>query len=262
MSYSQTHPIAEPAAAPRDRRMRLAFRLGAMLRAGTLTLVLPDGSRRRFAASPEPSATVLLHDRRAISRMLTGGNIGAAEAYIAGWWSTPDLHAVMALAAANDAAWEVALRGRPWVRVLTRLLHRMRPNTRGGARRNIAAHYDLGNAFYAEWLDAGMTYSAARFSAPEQALESAQQDKMHHLCALLGLRPGMRVLEIGCGWGGFAELAARAYGVQVVALTLSPAQLAHAQARIAGSDIAGQIEFRLQDYRDVSGRFDRILKRQ
>ncbi len=258
MSYSQTHPLAEPAAAPRDRRMRLAFRLGAMLRAGTLTLVLPDGSRRRFAASPEPSATVLLHDRRAISRMLTGGNIGAAEAYIAGWWSTPDLHAVMALAAANDAAWEAALRGRPWVRVLTRLLHRMRPNTRGGARRNIAAHYDLGNAFYAEWLDAGMTYSAARFSAPEQALESAQQDKMHHLCALLGLRPGMRVLEIGCGWGGFAELAARAYGVQVVALTLSPAQLAHAQARIAGSDIAGQIEFRLQDYRDVSGRFDRI----
>jgi cyclopropane-fatty-acyl-phospholipid synthase len=168
------------------------------------------------------------------------------------------MRAVMALAAANEAEWMAMLNGSPWMRALNKIMHRLRPNTRKGAKRNIVDHYDLGNDFYARWLDPTMTYSSALFTEAGQSLESAQLAKIHRLCRQLALAPGMRLLEIGCGWGAFAEVAARDYGAKVVGITLSPSQLAYAQARIARAGLQDRVEFRLQDYRDVPESFDRI----
>ena len=247
------------AAPPRDRWLRLALKLASMIRCGRLTVVLPDGSVHRTIAPHEgPEATVVLKDRLAIRRLVMGGNIGLAEAYIDGQWETPDLGAVMALAAANEAEWEDLLAGSPWMRMVNAVLHKLRPNTRKGAQRNIVEHYDLGNEFYATWLDPSMTYSSALFTSPEQSLEDAQLAKIHRLCQSIDLRPGMSLLEIGCGWGAFAEVAARDYGARVVGVTLSPSQLAYGRERIARAGLQDQVELRLQDYRDVPETFDRI----
>jgi cyclopropane-fatty-acyl-phospholipid synthase len=243
---------------PRDRRLRLALRMAAMIKVGQITVILPDGSTHRVAVTPEPAATMIIKDPRAVTRLMTGGSLGLAEAYIDGQWESPDIRAVMALAAANEAEWDATLQGRPWVRAAQRMLHWLRPNTRRGARRNICEHYDLGNAFYEQWLDPGMTYSAALFETPTQSLEAAQTAKITRLCVALELRPDMRVLEIGCGWGSFAEIAARDFGVSVVGVTLSPAQLELARQRIAQAGLGGQVELRLQDYRDVPESFDRV----
>jgi len=243
---------------PRDRRSRLALRLARRLAVGTLTLTLPDGGTHRFAATASPSATLRIHDARALTRLALRGRLGLAEAYLDGMWDSPDLRGLMTLAVANEDAWLATMRGSRWARAGAWLLHRLRPNTRDGARRNVVEHYDLGNVFFSAWLDAGMNYSAAVFDDPAKTLEQAQLTKLHRMCRMLGLRPGMRVLEIGCGWGGFAELAARDYGARVVAITLSPSQLAFARERIARAGLGDQVELRLQDYREVSGTFDRI----
>jgi cyclopropane-fatty-acyl-phospholipid synthase len=244
--------------APRDRRLRLALRMAAMIRVGQITVILPDGSTHRVAVTAEPAATMIIKDPRAATRLMTGGSLGLAEAYIDGLWESPDIRAVMALAAANEAEWDATLQGRPWVRAAARALHWLRPNTRRGARRNIMEHYDLGNDFYRQWLDPSMTYSSALFETSAQSLEAAQAGKIHRLCQALGLQPGMRVLEIGCGWGGFAEVAARDYGADVVGVTLSAAQLAYGTQRMALAGLGHRVELRLQDYRDIPGRFDRV----
>jgi cyclopropane-fatty-acyl-phospholipid synthase len=257
--YAQVDDVPQGRnAPPRDRRLRLLLKVAELIRVGTLTLVAPDGTTHRIVASPEPAATLVIRDARAVTRLVTGGSLGWAEAYLDGLWESPDIRAVMALAAANEAEWTPLLRGRPWMRALAWIAHRLRPNTRRGASRNIVAHYDLGNDFYRLWLDPSMTYSSAVFAEPAEALEVAQARKMRLLCERLGLRPGMRVLEIGCGWGGFATVAAREFGAQVVGLTLSPSQLEFARARIAEAGLSDRVELRLQDYRDVPGRFDRI----
>jgi cyclopropane-fatty-acyl-phospholipid synthase len=243
---------------PRNRWLRLALRLAAMIKVGTLTVVMPDGSSHRVSASEAPVATIVLKQPLAVRRLVIGGSLGLAEAYIDGLWDSPDILGVMEVAAANEAEWEQMLNGRPWVRVISRIAHALRPNTRGGARRNIIEHYDLGNEFYASWLDPSMTYSAAYFAGRDDTLEAAQQHKIHRMCQMLRLSPGMRLLEIGCGWGGFAEVAARDYGVSVVGITLSPSQLEYGQARIERAGLASRVELRLQDYRDVTGTFDRI----
>jgi cyclopropane-fatty-acyl-phospholipid synthase len=259
MSGTQATMTALPSAAPRDRWLRLALKLAGVIRCGHLTVVLPDGSAHRVNAPHEgPEATVVIKDRTAIRRLVTGGNIGLAEAYIDGLWETPDLRAVMALAAANEAEWLAMLAGNRWMRIVNSILHRLRPNTRKGAKRNIVEHYDLGNEFYAQWLDPTMTYSSALFETPEQSLTEAQFAKIHRLCRAIDLQPGMTLLEIGCGWGAFAEVAARDYGARVVGVTLSPSQLAYGQDRIARAGLSGQVELRLQDYRDVTERFDRV----
>jgi cyclopropane-fatty-acyl-phospholipid synthase len=244
---------------PRDGRLRLALRAAQMIRTGTLTVVLPDGTAHRVVKSAEPSATIVIRDPRAVTRLFTGGSLGLAEAYLDGLWDSPEIRGVMAVAAANEAEWLEMLKGRPWIRAASKLLHKLRPNTRRGARKNISEHYDLGNDFYQHWLDPSMTYSSALFAGTQETLEGAQLRKMRRLCDVLGLKPGMTVLEIGCGWGSFAELAAREYGVSVVGITLSAAQLDYARARVAGTDVESRIEFRLQDYRDVRGCFDRIV---
>jgi 2-polyprenyl-3-methyl-5-hydroxy-6-metoxy-1,4-benzoquinol methylase len=260
MSQTQSTTMTDLAGPrPRDGRLRLALRLAKMIRTGTLTVVLPDGSSHRVVKSPEPSATIVIKDPRAVTRLVTGGSLGLAEAYLDGLWDSPEIRGVMAVAAANEAEWLEMLKGRPWVRAASKLLHKLRPNTRKGAKRNIAEHYDLGNDFYEAWLDPSMTYSSALFAGSQETMEGGQLRKIRRLCDVLGLKPGMTVLEIGCGWGSFAELAAREYGVSVVGITLSPAQLAYAKARIAGTEIEGRVEFRLEDYRDVRGHFDRIV---
>lgn len=246
-------------AAPLPRRYRLALELAGLIRAGELRLVLPDGSTHRVrGARPGPSAEVRLVSPRAIRRFAIGGSLGWAEAYLDGDWSTADLRAVMMLAAANEAEWEAVLRGRPVIRWLSRLVHAFKPNSRRGARRNIAAHYDLGNDFYAAWLDPTMTYSSAEFSAPDETLEQAQRRKVRNLLDALALAPGARLLEIGCGWGHLAEMAAREHGARVVALTLSHAQAEAARTRIAAAGLADQVEIRIQDYRDVTETFDAV----
>jgi len=243
---------------PRNRWLRVALRMAEMIRVGTLTVVLPDGRTQRVVRTAHPAATVVIKDARAAKRLILGGSLGLAEAYVDGLWESPSIRDVMTLAAENEAQWVQILNGRPWMRFISRLAHRLRPNTRQGARRNIIEHYDLGNDFYTAWLDPSMAYSAALFDHPGEDLEAAQTRKMHRLCTMLGLQPGMRVLEIGCGWGGFAEIAARDYGCHVVGVTLSPSQLDYATARIAAAGLADRVEFRLQDYRDTTGTFDRI----
>ncbi len=233
-------------------------RLVGRLERGTLVVELPHGGRLLFESdTPEPQARIVMHRWRALRRLLVAWDLGLAEGYIAGDWSTPDLVAVLRLAAENCGLSEPrSPLGLP--RILPRIRHALNRNTRRGSRRNIAAHYDLGNAFYEHWLDAGMNYSSALFAGPEQGLEAAQEAKLDRIVELLEVRGGETVLEIGCGWGALAErLLAR--GSSVTGITLSFEQLAYARRRLLGEVTHGACDIRLQDYRDVRGEWDRIV---
>jgi cyclopropane-fatty-acyl-phospholipid synthase len=244
---------------PRDRRLRLALHLAKSIQVGVLTLELPDGSQHRFeGAQPGPHATMIIKHPSMITRLMFGGTFGLCEAYLAALWDSPNVTDMLHLGIANDAAFTELLRGKPLKRFASWLMHRLRDNTRKGARRNIAEHYDLGNDFYGTWLDPSMTYSSALFTPGVSALDEAQAQKYRAMCQALELQPGMTVLEIGCGWGGFAELAAREFGVHVTGITLSREQLAYAQARILRAGLADKVTLRLEDYRDTVGTFDRI----
>jgi cyclopropane-fatty-acyl-phospholipid synthase len=226
---------------------------------GALTLVLPDGRRLRFRGRQAgPDAEWRFNDPRAAGAFFTGGAVAWAEAYMDGLWDTPDLEALIEFFAKNDPAIEEMLQGKWWYRALRRAQHLLRRNSKRGSKRNIAYHYDLGNDFYAAWLDPSMTYSAAVFGSGNDSLERAQGTKYRQLAELMQLAPGQRVLEIGCGWGGFAELAARDYGAKVTAITVSKEQFDYAGARIQKAGLAEKVEVRLQDYREVPGTFDRI----
>ena len=255
----QTIAVASDGPPPRDRRLRFLLHMARQIRVGTLEIVLPDGTLHRAAATLAPCARIVIKHPSAVTRLAAGGTLGLSEAYLDDLWESPDLRAVMLLATANEAEWDDALYKRRLAGLIAKLLHVLRPNSRRGARRNIEDHYDLGNDFYRTWLDQTMTYSAAWFGEDvSMPLEHAQLRKIHRLCQSLRLAPGMRVLEIGCGWGGFAEVAARDYGCTVVGLTRSPAQLEFAQARMTAAGLDTRVELRLQDYRDVEGTFDRI----
>jgi len=246
-------------AKPRDKRLQLGLQLAHLVRVGHLTVRLPNGDNHSFAGSePGPTATLVINDPRTIAKTIYSGSLGFAEAYLKGWWDSPALTDMLLLGTANEASWDAQINGKPWMRFLSKIMHRLRPNTRSGAQRNIADHYDLGNDFYALWLDPSMTYSAALFGNTTNSLEAAQQNKMRRVCEQLQLAPGKKLLEIGCGWGGFAELAAREYGVEVVAITLSREQLCYATKRIADAGLADKVTIKLQDYRDVQGSFDAI----
>lgn len=239
---------------------RLLDVLAGGLLMGELTVDLPDGGHRVYRGrSAGPQAAIRLHRARALRRMAMGGAIGVAESYMDGDWDSPDITALLELGDRNDQALD-GCRGHALARWAAWARHRLNDNSRRGSRRNIQAHYDLGNDFYQAWLDPGMTYSAALFApdVPPDDLEQAQYAKYRALARDLDLRPGMRVLEIGCGWGGFARLAAREFGTRVVGITLSREQHAYARARVAAEGLADQVEIRLQDYRDVPGRFDAI----
>jgi cyclopropane-fatty-acyl-phospholipid synthase len=246
------------------RRASLSGRFLAVLleriAVGRLEVIAPNGeSIGHQAATPGPAATLVLHRWRALRRLLFGGDLGFAEAYMDGDWSSPDVPSLIEFAARNQSALGKSIEGLGLLKPLNRLLHRSRANTRAGSRRNIEAHYDLGNEFYAAWLDGGMTYSSALFTAPGMSLEDAQAAKLARVTDLLGLAGGERVLEIGCGWGGLAEHLIRAAGCHVTGITLSPAQLAHARARLARAGMADRADMRHEDYRDTEGTFDRIV---
>ncbi len=228
---------------------------------GTLDLQLPNGQQLQLGKVQEgaPRAEIRLNSFRPLRRLLQGGQLGMAESYMAGEWDSPDLVALMRWALGNERQMPDLSNGKLWLRLLNRLLHLRRANTKRGSRRNIAYHYDLGNDFYRLWLDPSMTYSSALFSSAEQSLFEAQQQKYRRIAQMLDLQPGQQVLEVGCGWGGFAELAATEFGARVHGITLSQEQLQFAQQRIAEAGLSEQCSFSLTDYRDLDGQFDHIV---
>ncbi len=232
-------------------------RLDERLELGGIEVTLPDESRRRIGfRSDGPVAVVRLHSWMPLVRLATSGSVGWYKAWAAGEWSSPDPVPLCALFMANAVALGDVARAKGPMRWINSLDHRMRDNGPARARRNIAAHYDLGNDFYAAWLDPSMTYSAARF-APGDDLEAAQYRKIALLLDRLDLKPGDRLLEIGCGWGTLAIEAAKR-GVEVVGLTLSAEQKSWADAKVAKAGLSHRIDIRLQDYRQVSETFDAI----
>ena len=237
----------------------LLITLGRCLRAGSVLLELPDGTRHLFeGAEPGPSALLKVVRPRFVRRLLLGGHNGFAEAYVDGDFETDDLAAVIELGALNEAAWQRVVDGHPVMRFLNRLPHLLRVNSKGGSKRNIAYHYDLGNSFYEQWLDPSMTYSSAVFASPDDSLEAAQQNKYQAMAKLADLSPDHHLLEVGCGWGGFAAFAARETGCRVTAITISEEQYNYARQRVHLDGLAERVEIRRQDYRDVTGSFDRV----
>lgn len=229
--------------------------LAGKLAIGSLTVRLSSGRVETIqGACPGPHGEIVMSGGQAARALLLGGPVGFAEAYADGLWDSPDLAALMDLAARNQDALGDEVKGWRPLRWLDRLYHLRRANTRGGSRRNIAAHYDLGNAFYDLWLDPGMTYSSGLYETGQDSLEQAQDAKYARAAHLLDVKPGHTVLEIGCGWGGMAEHLTTRHGVAVTGLTLSTEQLAFAKARLKGV-----ADLRLQDYRDCGGTFDRIV---
>lgn len=243
----------------RDPRVALLRAVAARIGVGCLTILTPGGDRIvARAAIPGPDATLELHRWHAVRRLARGGAIGFAEAYMDGDWSSPDLPTLLELVALNLDRVTKRLHGIAPLRLLNRLYHLRHGNTRQGSRRNIAAHYDLGNAFYRLWLDAGMSYSSAVFARGDETLEAAQAAKNARIVELLDLKGGERVLEIGCGWGGLAERVAQSGAAEVAAITLSQEQHAYARARMRVADLADRVDVRLADYRDIGGVYDRI----
>jgi len=213
---------------------------------------LPDGSQRRFGPGGEPQAALRLLDWRVCAAALKSGDIGFAESWIAGHWSTPDLVTLLKLFIANRDAVEQVIYGTWWGRLAYRVKHLLNRNSRQGSRKNIHAHYDIGNPFYRLWLDETMNYSSAWFDCnPARPLPEAQRAKVRRALDECGLQPGQRLLEIGCGWGALAEMAAVDFGARVTGLTLSTEQLEYAQRRLTGAGVAAQGDLRLQDYRDL-----------
>ncbi len=245
-------PQTAPAAA------QWVLKLLSRLKHGCLEIVTPEGECLRFGEANAHPARMVLTNWGVCSRALKSGDIGFAESYIAGEWSTPDLFSLLSVFLLNRNEVEAVIYGSFWGSLAYRIKHWFNRNTKAQAKKNIHAHYDLGNPFYQLWLDPSMTYSSALFNGDtSQSLEQAQHAKYQAMVDWIGAVPGTSILEIGCGWGGFAERAARA-GARVTGLTLSTEQLAYAQARLDQQGLGGLSEFRLQDYRDCQGQFDGI----
>jgi len=230
---------------------------GALARTGTLQVILPGGQQRAIG-SGEPAALIQLKDHSAVGDVLRAGVMGFADAYMDERIKTPDLPALMEWSVANRSAWFE----HPLARATTparRLWQRIRPERRHPRVRTMGDHYNLGNDFYRAWLDETMAYSSARFAYPEQSLADAQINKYRIIADHAGLEPGMRVLEIGCGWGGFAAYAAGNRGCEVVGITLSEEQALLAKQRLAEKGLADRVDIRLEDFRDVDSEFDAIV---
>lgn len=254
------HPVfANPAlAAQPPAAARRLLRLLERLPVGQLELRLPDGRSLRFPErapiAGESRGVLQLHDWAMFERTLKSGDIGFAESFIAGDWDSPDLSQLLRLCLANREHIEGLIYGSWWGRLGYRLRHLLRRNSRAGSAKNIHAHYDLGNDFYRLWLDPGMSYSAAWFEGRDARgadLQLAQDAKFRRALREARVEPGARVLEIGCGWGGLAELAAREFGARVTGVTLSAEQLTWAEQRMQAAGLDQQVSLLYQDYRDL-----------
>lgn len=245
----------------RSAAKRIFLRTLAELRGGYLELVCPDQTHAFGNPGASLRAMAVVHDERFFQRALTGADVGIGESYMDGDWTSPDLVALVRLAVRNLRLFDARNHMLSGLRQLAgRVRHRLRSNSLWGSRRNIRAHYDLGNAFYRLFLDRQLVYSCAHFRRPEDTLDLAQEQKLDLVCRKLMLRPGERVLEIGCGWGAFALHAARTYGVHVTALTISRAQYDYVADLLSHTDTApGSVRLLLEDYRRVAGPFDKIV---
>jgi cyclopropane-fatty-acyl-phospholipid synthase len=235
------------------------FALLRRIEVGSMSFTLPDG--RSFVvrgARPGPSGHFDVCNPQLFTRLVRDGDLGFLEAYLDGWWDTPDLQALMDVALLNNDQIGYSFPGSGLVRAYERVRHWLRANTHRGAKRNIAYHYDLGNDFYRLWLDPSMTYSSALFSGQGETLEQAQRNKYASVCDRMRLSQGDHVLEIGCGWGGFAEYAIRERGARVTGLTLSREQHDFARRRLFEAGLADRAEIALRDYRDERGTYDGV----
>jgi cyclopropane-fatty-acyl-phospholipid synthase len=242
------------------RYFAAAFEAASRLGEGRLDFVLPDGRRFRIeGGAPGLAAEIAIHNNDLFARLIREGDLGFCDAYLDGWWSTPDLQAFLDLIQrpANNPVGD-SYPGLRFLRAYERMRFWLQSNSRSQARRNIEAHYDLGNDFYRLWLDETMTYSSAIFQNPQESLEVAQRRKYASMVDQMGAQPGDHVLEIGCGWGGFAEFAAKERGLRVTGLTISPAQHDFAVQRMARAGLSDRVEIKLQDYRDERGTYDGI----
>jgi cyclopropane-fatty-acyl-phospholipid synthase len=238
---------------------RAVLRLLSRLRYGTLELRLPDGSTVRFGDPARGTAAALVNvsDWNVFVRAIRGGDIGFAEGFIAGEWDSPDLGALLSLLIANRDELERVVYGSWWGSLLYRAKHALNRNSRRGSAKNIHAHYDLGNDFYAHWLDPSMSYSSAWFEGDlTRPLDQAQHAKVRRALNEAGVASGSRVLEIGCGWGGLAQVAAHEFGANITGVTLSREQLAWAQRQADDTGSAGSRNLRLQDYRDLAAEYE------
>jgi cyclopropane-fatty-acyl-phospholipid synthase len=253
------HRLGREKAMP--RALKILLRLLENLQRGTLIVTLPDGSIRHFSGREVgASATLRIHDYRFAGAVLRGSEIGLAEAYRDGWCSTSDLTQLLLLAIENEKALQQIFYSNPIMNVLHRTVHWLRANSRRGSRKNIAAHYDLSNDFYQLWLDPTMTYSAACLDGDySRELQVAQEAKYARIIEQLGIDSSHHVLEIGCGWGGFAEYAARTTGAKITGVTISNEQLKFAQQRIREAGLDDRVTLKFCDYRDIAGSFDRIV---
>ncbi len=239
---------------------RQILKIASRIHYGTLVFILPDGKEVAFKGEEETDAkgVIIVKDYAFARRTILGGDIGFFESYADGLWDTPALANCLYIFARNADHVQDAFGASPFVHFFQNLRRAWNKNTKAGSKKNIAAHYDLGNSFYEKWLDQTMTYSSARFDPLNADLSQAQINKYRSLATSIDLRPGDHVLEIGSGWGGFAEFAAKDIGAKVTGLTISPSQYDFARERIFRQGLNDKVEFRLLDYRDIDERFDKV----
>jgi cyclopropane-fatty-acyl-phospholipid synthase len=243
------------------RARKIFFESLQGLSGGYLEIVCPEKTYTFGEANAELRAMAVIHNERFFVRALTGADVGMGESYMDGDWTTPDLVSLVRVAVRNLRTLDTQHKFFSGIRAFaSRLRHKLRANTIAGSKKNIRAHYDLGNEFYEQFLDSQMMYSCAYFRGEHDSLEAAQREKIDMACRKLDIQPGDRVLEIGCGWGSFAIHAARNYGAHVTAVTISPAQFARATERVSATFVApGSIEVVMQDYRKLEGQYDKIV---
>ena len=235
------------------------FNLVRKLNSGRVDFILPDGRQfRAEGAKPGPVAEVFIKNPDVFARLVREGDLGFSDAYLDGWWTTPDLQAFMDFIHADNDDMYDEFPGMGLVRAWEKARFWFQSNSKRQALKNISYHYDLGNDFYKLWLDDTMTYSSALFSTSQESLENAQVAKYASMIDQMGVKPGDHVLEIGCGWGGFAEYAAKERGLKVTGLTISKEQLDFARKRINNNGLGDKVNLKLQDYRDETGVYDGV----
>ncbi|WP_018688055.1 class I SAM-dependent methyltransferase [Ahrensia kielensis] len=241
-------------------KARLALKLALQLPKGTLTIQMPDGRVIKIEGREEgPNAALVLHNWNLPKRALSGATIGVAESYMNGDWSSPDVTTFLRLFVINEEWGNRLASSSKIMTAFGKLRHWLNRNTKAKARQNISAHYDLGNKFYAAWLDPTMTYSSALYQDGANDLQSAQTAKYRALAKATGITKDDHVLEIGCGWGGFAEFAAREIGCKITGLTISREQLDFARERIRAANLSDKVTFKFQDYRDERAKYDKVV---